>query len=69
MGNATISVSSRTINHFTEAAYLPERREIKDRDCLKMLRELRSGRGMELEAFYLSEWVKQNRSPGAIVGS
>ena len=54
-------VSSKTIYHFTQAAYVPELRAPKDRDCLKMLGELRSGRGMESETFYLSNWVKQNR--------
>ncbi len=54
-------VSSKTIHHFTQAAYVPELRAPKDRDCLKMLGELRSGRGMGMETFYLSDWVKQNR--------
>jgi hypothetical protein len=54
-------VSSKTVNHFTETAYRPELRAPKDRDCMKMLQELQAGRGMELEDFRLSEWVKQNR--------
>ena len=54
-------VSSKTVNHFTETVYRPELRMPKDRDCLKMLRELQAGRGMELENFYLSDWVKQKR--------
>lgn len=54
-------VSAKTVYHFTETAYRPELRAVKDRDCLTMLSALRSGRGMELETFYLSDWVKQNR--------
>jgi hypothetical protein len=54
-------VSSKTVNHFTETVYRPELRAPKDRDCLKMLKELREGRGMALENFRLSDWVKQNR--------
>ena len=54
-------VSAKTVYHFTQAAYVPELRAPKDRDSLKMLGELRAGRGMEMEIFRLSEWVKQNR--------
>jgi hypothetical protein len=54
-------VSVKTVYHFTQAAYEPELRAPKDRDCLKMLGELGAGRGMGMEIFRLSEWVKQNR--------
>ncbi|CAG0998562.1 hypothetical protein ANAEL_02779 [Anaerolineales bacterium] len=54
-------VSSKTVNHFTETVYRPELRAPKDKDCSKMLEELQAGRGMELENFRLSDWVKQNR--------
>jgi hypothetical protein len=37
---------------------VPERRAPKDRDCLKMLRELRAGRGMTLDLFLDSDWDK-----------
>lgn len=54
-------VSAKMVYHFTETAYRPELRAVKDRDCLKMLGELRSGCGMEIETFYLSDWAKENR--------
>jgi hypothetical protein len=53
-------VSSKTVNHFTETVHRPELRAPKDHDCLRMLDELRAGRGMALEIFYESEWVKQH---------
>jgi hypothetical protein len=49
-------VSSKRINHFTETTYKPDLRAPKDRDCLKMLRELRAGRGMTLDLFWDSDW-------------
>jgi hypothetical protein len=54
-------VSSKTVNHFTETAYRPELRAKKDIDCLKMLKELRAGRGMELDLFRESDWKKTER--------
>jgi hypothetical protein len=54
-------VSSKTINHFTQASYAPEYRAPKDHDCLLMLQDLRTGRGMVREIFWESEWVKQQR--------
>ncbi len=54
-------VSSKTINHFTQATYMPERRAPKDRDCLLLLEDLRAGRGMGRANFYESDWVKQQR--------
>ncbi len=53
-------VSSKRVNHFTETAYRSELRAPKDRDCLRMLRELRAGRGMEMELFRQSDWKKQS---------
>ena len=52
-------VSSKRINHFTETTYVPERRAPKNRDCLKLLRELRAGRGMALDLFWDSDWDRQ----------
>ena len=54
-------VSSKTINHFTQATYMPEHRAPKDRDCLLLLGDLRAGRGMGRANFYESDWVKQQR--------
>ncbi len=54
-------VSSKTINHFTQATYMPEHRAAKDRDCWLLLDDLRAGRGMSRENFYESDWVKQQR--------
>ena len=54
-------ISSKTINHFTQTAYMPEHRPPKDRDCWLLLDELRAGRGMGRENFYESDWVKQQR--------
>jgi len=54
-------VSSKTINHFTQVTYMPEHRAPKDRDCLLLLEDLRAGRGMDRENFYISDWVKQQR--------
>lgn len=54
-------VSSKTIQHFTQAAYMPEHRAVKDRDCRLLLGELRAGRGMSHASFYESEWVRQQR--------
>jgi hypothetical protein len=54
-------VSSKTINHFTQAAYMPEHRATKDRDCRLLLDELRAGRGMRHPSFIESEWVRQQR--------
>ena len=52
-------VSSKRVNHFTETTYVPERRAPKNRDCLKLLRELRAGRGMTLDLFWDSDWDRQ----------
>lgn len=57
-------VSSKTINHFTQATYVPEHRPTKDRDCLAMLEDLRAGRGIGREIFFESEWVAQQRRDG-----
>jgi len=54
-------VSSKTVNHFTQATYMPEHRAAKDRDCWLLLDDLRAGRGMSRENFYESDWVKQQR--------
>lgn len=54
-------VSSKTINHFTQATYMPEHRATKDRDCWLLLDDLRTGRGMSRANFYESDWVKQQR--------
>lgn len=54
-------VSAKTVNHFTQASYMPEHREAKDRDCMLLLEELRAGRGMSRVNFYESDWVKQQR--------
>jgi len=54
-------VSAKTINHFTQATYMPEHRDAKDRDCWLLLDDLRAGRGMSQENFYESDWVKQQR--------
>jgi len=54
-------VSSKTINHFTQVTYMPEHRAAKDRDCWLLLDDLRVGRGMSRENFYISDWVKQQR--------
>lgn len=54
-------VSSKTVNHFTQAVYMPEHRAIKDRDCGLLLDDLRAGRGMDREIFYESDWVRQQR--------
>jgi hypothetical protein len=56
----TFIVSSKSVNHFTQASYLSEHRAPKDRDCLLLLDELRNGRRMEHSNFYESEWVKQH---------
>jgi hypothetical protein len=54
-------VSSKTIQHFTQAAYMPEHRAVKDRDCGLLLNELRAGRGATHPSFIESEWVRQQR--------
>jgi hypothetical protein len=54
-------ISSRTVNHFTQAAYMTEHRAPKDRDCLLLLDDLRNGRGMARENFFESDWVRQQR--------
>jgi len=59
--NQRFIVSSKTINHFTQATYMPEHRAPKDRDCWLLLDDLRAGRGMSRENFYESDWVKQQR--------
>jgi hypothetical protein len=51
-------VSSKRVNHFTMTGYQPEARGLKDRNCLTMLEELRSGRGMDLNIFRESDWIK-----------
>ncbi len=58
-------VSSKTINHFTQATYMSEHRVPKDNDCMLLLSDLRAGRGMERENFYVSDWVKQQRNKAA----
>jgi hypothetical protein len=57
--NQAFIVSAKTINHFTQATYMPEHRAHKDRDCWLLLDDLRAGRGMSRENFYESDWVKQ----------
>lgn len=59
--NQRFTVSSKTINHFTQATYMPEHRAPKDRDCLLLLDDLRAERGMSRENFRESDWVKQQR--------
>jgi hypothetical protein len=59
--NQAFIVSAKTINHFTQATYMPEHRAPKDRDCWLLLDDLRAGRGMSREDFYESDWVKQQR--------
>jgi hypothetical protein len=59
-GNEFI-ISSKTVNHFTQAAYMTEHRAPKDRDCLLLLDDLRNGRGMVRENFFESDWVRQPR--------
>jgi hypothetical protein len=54
-------VSAKTINHFTQATYMPEHRAGKDHDCWLLLDDLRAGRGMNRANFYESEWVRQQR--------
>jgi len=51
-------VSSKRVNHFTVTGYQPEARGLKDANCLTMLRELRAGRGMEIDLFRESDWRK-----------
>ena len=51
-------VSSKRINHFTMTGYQSEARGLKDSNCLTMLNELRSGRGMEMDLFRESDWKK-----------
>jgi len=52
-------VSSKRVNHFTMTGYQPEARGLKDSNCLTMLKELRAGRGMEINLFRESDWRKQ----------
>jgi len=59
--NPSFIVASKTINHFTQATYMPEHRAGKDQDCWLLLDELRAGRGMQRANFYESDWVKQQR--------
>jgi hypothetical protein len=54
-------VSAKTINHFTQATYMPEHRAGKDQDCWLLLDDLRAGRGMQRANFYESDWVRQQR--------
>jgi hypothetical protein len=54
-------VSAKTINHFTQATYMPEHRAGKDHDCGLLLDDLRAGRGMNRATFYESDWVRQQR--------
>ena len=51
-------VSSKSVNHFTQAAYMPELRPPKERDCRLLLDDLRAGRGMGRENFSTSDWVR-----------
>ena len=51
-------VSSKRANHFTMTGYQPEARGLKDSNCLTMLEELRSGRGMDLDLFREPDWRK-----------
>lgn len=53
-------VSSKRINHFTMTGYQPEARALKDSNCLTMLADLRSGRGMVTNLFWESGWKKPN---------
>jgi hypothetical protein len=57
-------VSRRTVNHFTQTAYVPEHRGGKDRDCLTLLGDLRAGLGMGRPIFVESEWARQQRRRG-----
>lgn len=45
-------ISSRTVNHFTQTTYMNTARGDRDRDCLLMLEELRSGRGISAPIFH-----------------
>jgi hypothetical protein len=54
-------VSARSVNHFTQVSYLPEHREVKDKDCAFLLDELRAGRGIGHPRFLESDWVRQLR--------
>jgi hypothetical protein len=54
-------ISTKSVNHFTQATYMPEHRAVKDRDCLILLEDLRAGRGMQRASFYESDWVRQQR--------
>jgi hypothetical protein len=49
-------VSARSVNHFTETSYKPQRRGGRDSACARMLAELRAGRGMSLDLFRESDW-------------
>src|SRR3954468_13122564 len=44
-------VASKMVNHFTQTTYLNTARGDRDRDCILMLDELRSGRGMTSRLF------------------
>jgi hypothetical protein len=59
--NQSFIVASKTVNHFTQATYMPEHRAGKDQDCWLLLNDLRAGRGMQRANFYESDWVKQQR--------
>lgn len=45
-------VSSKTVNHFTQTTYLDAQRGDRDRDCLRMLKELRTGGGVAAPIFH-----------------
>lgn len=51
-------VSSKQINHFTMTSYDDEGRTIKDNNCLSMLAELRTNKGMKLDLFRKSDWAR-----------
>jgi hypothetical protein len=51
-----VNVSAKTVSHFTETTYHPEFRGGKDRDCHRMLEELRAGRSMNTDLFRRSDW-------------
>jgi hypothetical protein len=55
------AVSSKSVNHFTQAASMPELRPPKERDCQLLLDDLRAGRGMGRENFYTSDWVRSRQ--------
>lgn len=45
------TISSKTVNHFTQTTYLEADRGNRDRDCSIMLDELRAGRGLAAPVF------------------